>query len=155
MKSLVVYCSAFGNTKKVAQAMAEEVGTKAIEAQDFTEESLKGLDLLFVGSPTQGGRPLPVLTNKIKSFSQDSFAGLAVATYDTRFAQDGHGWFLKILTKTIGYAAEKLANSLKDKDANIVGEPAGFIVDDKEGPLARGELERAKKWAKQICNLIA
>jgi len=36
------------------------------------------------------------------------------------------------------------------KGGRLVAEPEGFIVENKEGPLKQGELERANKWAKQL-----
>lgn len=155
MKSLVIYCSAYGNTQKVAEEIAKTIKCQAIEAKDVKEADLKGIDLLIVGSPTQGGQALPVLNEKIKQLPNDLFVGVAVATFDTRFAQNDHGFFLKMLTKTIGYAAEKLAKSLQIKGANVIGEPTGFIVTGKEGPLANGEIDRAQDWAKNIQSLIA
>ncbi len=36
------------------------------------------------------------------------------------------------------------------KDGYLAAEPEGFIVEDSEGPLKKGELERAAIWAKGI-----
>ena len=38
----------------------------------------------------------------------------------------------------------------RKKAAYVVAEPEGFIVENKEGPLKEGELERATKWASQL-----
>ena len=37
-----------------------------------------------------------------------------------------------------------------EKGAQIVAEPAGFFIDESEGPLSAGELERAEAWAKAL-----
>jgi len=55
MKIAVVYYSLSGNTKKVANAIAEELGTAAQSVKDELE--LEGVDLLFVGSDGYRGKP--------------------------------------------------------------------------------------------------
>jgi hypothetical protein len=69
-----------------------------------------------------------------------------VAVFDTRFAKNAHGIGLRLLMNTIGFAAEKMARALQQKGGRPLVEPAGFIVKDKEGPLKKGELERAVAW---------
>jgi hypothetical protein len=49
-----------------------------------------------------------------------------------------------------GYAAGRMAESLKKKGVSLVVPPEGFFVKDREGPLKEGELERAADWAKTI-----
>jgi len=39
---------------------------------------------------------------------------------------------------------------LKGKGGYLTAQPDGFIVEDSEGPLKKGELERAASWAKKI-----
>jgi flavodoxin len=55
-----------------------------------------------------------------------------------------------MLTKVFGYAAGRIADSLKAKGGRLVAEPDGFIVEDREGPLKQGELERAADWVKTV-----
>lgn len=55
MKSAVVYCSRSGNTRKVADAIAEDLGTTAKSVKD--DFTLEGVDLLFVGSGCYAGKP--------------------------------------------------------------------------------------------------
>ena len=50
----------------------------------------------------------------------------------------------------IHYAAERIARELTKKGGRLVAEPEGFIVEQKEGPLKQGELERADHWAKAM-----
>ena len=59
MKYLVVYDTAYGNTAAVAAAIREGLGADASarEVETLKPEDMKGVDLLVVGSPTQGGRP--------------------------------------------------------------------------------------------------
>jgi len=43
-----------------------------------------------------------------------------------------------------------IANELVRVGAEIVTEPRGFDVKDREGPLIEGELEKASRWAMDI-----
>ena len=57
MKALIIYDSFFGNTERVAQAIATALSDRAdVTARrvgDVRPEHLTGLDLLIVGSPTR------------------------------------------------------------------------------------------------------
>ena len=52
--------------------------------------------------------------------------------------------------RVIGYAAPRIAAALVSKGASLAAPPEGFIVEDKDGPLKAGELERAARWASEI-----
>lgn len=75
---------------------------------------------------------------------------VSVVCFDTRFLEKDLNFALRLLVKTIGYAAPKIANILKNKGGKLLIPPESFIVKGKKGPLAEGELERAKEWAKRI-----
>lgn len=47
-------------------------------------------------------------------------------------------------------AAGRIATILEYKGCYLAMEPEGFIVEDSEGPLKKGELERAATWARGI-----
>lgn len=60
MKSLVVYSSQSGNTKKLAQAVADALpGEKEVVAVDGAPEKLDGFDLVAVGFWLMAGKPDP------------------------------------------------------------------------------------------------
>jgi hypothetical protein len=54
------------------------------------------------------------------------------------------------MIKVFGYADTKMVKQLEKAGAKIALDSAGFGVKDSEGPLADGELERARVWAKKI-----
>jgi len=54
---LVVYDSLYGNTGKVAQAIADGVGAEAKPMGKVNPSEAKGLDLLIVGSPLMAVGP--------------------------------------------------------------------------------------------------
>jgi flavodoxin len=155
MKVLIVYDSYFGNTEKVAQAMGDALRPQAevdvLRVADVKPEQLAGLDALIVGSPTRAFSATPPVKQFVGSIPRDGLSGIKVAAFDTRIAVEETGpRFLALLVRVFGYAAEPLAKRLERKGGEPGAAPAGFIVQDSEGPLREGELERAADWAKQI-----
>lgn len=155
MKALVVYDSVFGNTEKVAQAMGQALGAQA-EAQalrvgDVKPEHLVGLDALIVGSPTRAFSPTPAIKKWLRSLPPNSLQGVTVAAFDTRFEVEKAGSaILTFLVRIFGYAAKPIGDRLAKKGGDLGVSPEGFFVEDTEGPLRDGELERAADWVRQL-----
>jgi len=155
MKSLVVYDSLFGNTEKVARTVQNALQTAKHQAKishvtSISPNELSKYDLLVVGSPTHGGRPTPEINSFLQSIPTDTNHPFKVAVYDTRMDPISVNKGLQLLMSLIGFAAPKMAKSLKQKGVKLAGEPAGFIVEDREGPLRTGELERVEQWANSL-----
>lgn len=151
MKTLVVYDSVFGNTKKVAQAIGDALGAQTLHVGDVKPEHLTGLDALVVGSPTRAFSPTPAAKKWLQSLASQSLNGIKVAAFDTRMnVQEINSGILTALTKVFGYAAEPMAARLVKKGGTQAMPAAGFFVEGSEGPLKDGELERAATWAKQL-----
>jgi len=155
MKALVVYDSVFGNTEKVALAVAEALGPKdsvtARRVGEVKPEHLDGLSLLVVGSPTRAFRPTPATTGFVGSLPPDALQGVGVAAFDTRISTaDTNSRFLNFMVKLFGYAAEPIAAKLQKKGGKLAAAPEGFFVSGTEGPLKDGELQRAALWGRQV-----
>ena len=144
MKALIVYDSVYGNTEKIARAIAEAITpsdeVKVVGAGEANPSELESIDLLIVGSPTHGGRPTPAVQNLLNKVPE--LQGINVAAFDTRIPTK--------LVKVFGYAAGRIANNLKKKSGTLIASPEGFFVTGGQGPLKEGELERAAAWAKGI-----
>jgi len=154
MDMLILYDSAYGNTEKIAQAMARAVtrpdSARVFLVRDPSLPDIQAADIIIVGSPTQGGRPTEDIQNYLNNLPPDVLVNKLVAAFDTRFGINEHGFGLKLLMKTIGFAAPRIAASLKAKGGRLVIAPEGFIVEDKEGPLRAHEVERAASWIQKI-----
>ena len=144
MKALIVYDSVYGNTEKIARAIAEAITpsgeVKVLGVGEANPSELASTDLLIVGSPTHAGRPTPAvqaLLNKVPKLQ-----GINVAAFDTRSQSK--------LVKVFGNAAGRIARNLKGKGGNLIASPEGFLVTGTKGPLKEGEMERAAAWAKGI-----
>ena len=155
MKALVVYDSVFGNTEKVAQAIGDALGTpedvSVLRVGDVKPEQLVGVQVLIVGSPTRAFSPTPATKAMLKAIPAEALNGVKVAAFDTRISmEDTDSGFLRTMVKVFGYAAKPIADRLESKGGELVLAPQGFYVQDSEGPLKEGELERAVAWAKQV-----
>lgn len=144
MKTLIIYDSAYGNTEQIAKAIGAAIAgdVMVVRAGGTDPAGLGSSDLLIVGAPTYGGRPMPPVKELLDRMPESVVKGVRVAAFDTRFA----GRFAKVF----GYAADRIAEELKAKGGVLAIPPEGFIVEGKKGPLRQGELERAAAWAKEL-----
>lgn len=155
MKILIVYDSFFGNTQKIAEAIAEGFHMKQniimAKAADFTGVDVSGYGLLISGSPTRGFRPSPDTMAFLKSIKPHSLEGMKVAAFDTRIELETikTGVFRFMVDKG-GYAAKGIIKELEKKGGIPVADPKGFFVTGTEGPLKENEAIRASEWARQI-----
>jgi len=79
MNTAVVYGSVTGNTRRVAEAIAAEVGVGARPAREV--RSLDGCELLFLGSGVYGGVPARAVRRLLRG--TESLAGVKVALFGT------------------------------------------------------------------------
>lgn len=77
MNFLVVYYSKGGKTRKVAEAIGEGLGCKAVDADTETLD-ISGTDVLVVGSGTYGGLPGPKLVEFLKNLPQTTACKAAI-----------------------------------------------------------------------------
>jgi flavorubredoxin len=171
MKALVVYESMFGNTQKVAQAIAEGLSTgMQVDVQEVgvaPDRIGDQIGLLVVGAPTHAfglsrestrrqaaeqadgslisrGRGVREWIGGMKKPNKK----LAVATFDTRMAMPS---WLKI-APTAGPSIEKRLRKLGLKAAKP---SESFVVGDTTGPLETGELERARGWGRLLASQVS
>ncbi len=150
MRSLVVYDSQFGNTEHVAQVIAKVLGdygpARAAHIHETSLTQLRDIDLLVVGSPTQGGHATADIRDFIKRLPPDALRRPKIACFDTRMRAPR--WLGR-------FAAPQLARQFRHLDIALVAPPEGFIVKERAGPLADGEAERAAEWGRAIARDIA
>lgn len=152
MFALVVYDSLYGNTDAIAHAIGEGLGGGArvgvMNYRDVSPRDVERADILVVGCPTHAFRPTPEIVAFIDALPP--LAGKSVAAFDTRIAAADAPAVLRWIMSFAGYAADVIARKLREKGGAVSGEPDGFIVMGKEGPLKSGEAERAAAWARSI-----
>ena len=160
MRALVVYETMWGNTGEIAASIADGIRTQRgvedvqlVEAAQAAEEIPAHVDLVVVGGPTHA-------FSMSKSSTRDSArqqgatadpdrgirewieglttppSPLMVATFDTR----------TVAPRLPGSAAKKALKKLVALGFRPAVKPESFGVHGYSGPLADGELERARVW---------
>lgn len=149
MHALVVYDSQFGNTERIAVAIADTFRTtgeaRLVHVDPARPLDLDGIDLLILGSPTQGWQPTKAMQALLASLTPQQLRGRVVACFDTRFQKPR--WIT-------GSAARRMTASLRHLGVSLLVPPESFFVEGKEGPLLTGELGRAAIWARTQLNRL-
>jgi flavodoxin len=157
MNSIVIYASHYGNTRKVAEAIASGLQTRGT-VRVFRVDSAPalippGTDLLVVGGPTEVHGMTRPMVQFFDRMEPDVLAGIAAAGFDTR---------LRWPRWLSGSAGAGIASRLHHFGARVVVPAESFYVEgsasDKDGKtpqLVTGELERAAAWAISVADALA
>jgi len=96
MKTLVVYDSTYSNTEKIAKAIGSGIkgDVKVLRTAEANPADFASFNLIVIGSPTYGGRPMPSVADLMNKISESAVKGKNVAAFDTR-----------IPTKIVKYSA--------------------------------------------------
>lgn len=163
MNTLIVYESAWGNTKAVAEAVATGLSSddppQVVSVETAPPLQELEVDLLVVGAPThafglsragtredahlRGGEMLPMGMRDWIGAAETS--RLAVAAFDTHVRHPN----------LPGAASRSAAKKLRRLGCTLVVDPESFYVDGYEGPLLPGELERARSWGSELGRRVA
>jgi hypothetical protein len=173
MSALVIYESMFGNTKRVALAIADGISTKlpvqTLEVGDAPEEIPPGVDLLVVGGPTHvHGMSSPrtrasaaertsgaIVSERIgiREWLDRARVGtfeVPAAAFDTRI--NGRELFT-------GSAAKGYVRGLRSAGFRVDQPPHSFLVAAKAPPesdaLLPGELDEAWTWGQALAARVA
>jgi len=150
MQTLVVFDSKFGNTEKIAEAIARGVGSLA-EVRITSADAARALealtarpDLVLVGGPTQNHGPSAGLRAFLDALPA-VLGGVPAACFDTRYR--GPAWLM-------GSAAGAAAKALAKAGAEAIAPPESFFI-VRRGPmplqtLEPGEIERAEAWGRAV-----
>jgi flavodoxin len=144
MKTLIIFDSMYGNTEKIAKAVASGISgdIKVLKAGEAHLLDIINIGLLVLGLPTQGGRYTKPIAAFLNEISGQIKKGTIIAFFDTRMPS---AW-----VKIFGFAAGKMADYFKKEGFQIVVPPEPFFVQGAQGPLQDGEPERAVAWGKDI-----
>lgn len=150
MSSFVIYGSRFGNTQKVAEAIADVLRRRGdvqlLPAEEASGVSPRPGDLLVVGGPTEGHTMTPVVRQCLDGMSAKGLQGVTAAAFDTRV-----GWPRWLS----GSAAAAIARRLRRLGARVVHPEGSFLVTRNNPALEPGELERASAWAATLAEVAA
>ena len=161
MRTLVTYVSNTGNTRKVADAIFEELPQeKEIKEVSGVTEGLEGYDLIFVGFPINAFGPNP----RAREFLEKHTAGSRIAIFITHGAPDEHDdvqtWMEKARHAASGAEVVGVFNCQGEVDPAVVD----FLLksDDPKlrefgeaAPLTKGQpdesrLQKARAFARKV-----
>ena len=170
MSAIVVYESVYGNTRAVAEAIAEGLGDASSLPVHEAPEHVRGHELVVVGGPTHmhgmatsqsrqaavealhedgnahqiepGATEEPGLRTWMRDLPEGH--GIKAAAFDTRV--DRSPWLT-------GAASRGIAKRLRRRGYDVV-DSESFLVEESEGPLAEGELDRAREWGRKLASLL-
>jgi len=145
-KAIVVYESKYGNTKLVAETIAE--GMKEVEGTETVVSEVKEVDLnklpdydaILVGSPNHIGGPTRGIKNFIDRLGKLPLEGKLFPVFDTYLGKD----FQKAVKKTERRIGEKVPG------AKLAAPGLSIRVQGMKGPISEGELPKCKEFGNKI-----
>jgi menaquinone-dependent protoporphyrinogen IX oxidase len=152
MKGIVVYDTSYGNTKKIAEAIAETLKESGVEVDFFDVKDVKksiprDYDFLVLGSPTRFGTMSFAIKGFLGKVKTEEWISKPFAAFDTenpenieRARAENKEWS----------AAEKISEKLRDKKMNQLLPVLKAAVLGQKGPLQEGEIERTKDYAREL-----
>jgi flavodoxin len=153
MQTTVIYDTKFGNTEKIAEAIARGASAlgnvRLVDTAEAVEPLAERVDLVFVGGPTQRRSMSPALRAFVDRLTGSGLPGVATASFDTRYRGS---------TLIMGSAAAEAAKRLAKAGARLVARPESFYI-GRGGSLERqaleaGEVERAEAWGRAVSGAV-
>ena len=147
MKGIVVYDSSHGNTKKIAETIAETLKESGLEVDNFYVKDVKKLsakdyDFMVLGSPTRFGTMSFTVKGFLGKVKIKEWMNKPFAAFDTELREN--------IEKKEGSAAEKIAEKLREKQMNQMLPVLKAVVLGMKGPLQEDEIERTKEYARKL-----
>jgi flavodoxin len=139
MKTLVLYDSKYGNTKIIAESIAQILEGQLAFITDFNPEMLAEVDLLVVGSPIHGWHASEDIGKFLAHLEKSELKGKFVAAFDTGYD-----------SKFAGNAAAKIEKALQKAGGKPLISTHKFVVTKGEGPLGPDEISNANVWAHDL-----
>ena len=152
MRGILIYDTSYGNTRKIAETIAETLKDSGIEVDVFCVKDAKKLsakeyDFLVLGSPTRFGTMSFAVKGFLGKVKSKEWMNKPFAAFDTENPENIER--ARIENKEWS-AGEKIAAKLKDKQMNQLLPVLKAVVLGQKGPLKEGEIERAKEYARAL-----
>jgi menaquinone-dependent protoporphyrinogen IX oxidase len=156
MKGIVIYDTSYGNTKKIAEKIAETLKESGItidlvHVKDAKKLNANDYNFMIIGSPTKFGTMSFAVKSFLGKMKAEEWINKPFAAFDTenpenveRARAENKEWS----------AAEKIALKLKEKKMNQLAPVLKALVLDWKGPLLEGEIERTNNYAKQLASKL-
>ena len=156
MKATVVYDSYYGNTKQVAEAIADELRAEGHEAEVRSVRERHGPaldgDVLFLGSPVRMG----AVTGRVKRYVKNLDTGywnsrpLVVFTTTLQLPEDASQEKLDAQEKYDRAAGRKLRDLARSRGLLSVDEHLWAEVAGMKGPLTEEAIPKTKQFTRDV-----
>ena len=151
MKGIVIYDTSYGNTKEIAETIAETLKEAEIQVDILHVKKVKldgkDYDFIIIGSPTKWGTMSFTMKRFLGKIKSETWASKPFAAFDTELPDN----IEKTETENKNWsAAEKIAEKLTDKNLKQMLPVLKAVVLEKKGPLKDGEIERTKDYTKEL-----
>ena len=148
-KAAIIYESVYGNTKIVAEAIAEGLKDAGVEAtlhvlKGFDTATLKDYDAVLVGSPNHVGGATIAMRRFIGKLGKLKLEGKWVAAFDT-YGGSAHAQALKKMSDGLAKSAPGMKLVIPGLSVKVLG---------MKGPIADGELPRCREFGKGFANKL-
>jgi flavodoxin len=161
MKGIVLFRSHYGNTKQVADSIAQQIITLGHEAivQDVRQKlpDLQGLDFVMIGSPTRFARADGKALKVLKELKKKGFVEKPVAVFDTYGPVPTDPKELEKSRKWLyPGAAGIMQRAAKEQGLNVYPEILRCeVLGGLKGPLAEQQLKKAAAFAKEFISMAS
>ena len=149
-RTIIIYESKYGNTRLVAEAIAEGVrevsGVEPMvrELGEVNLEEFSGFEAIIIGSPNHMGNATRGIRKFIDGLGKINLEGKLVAVFDTYMAKDFEK-AVKKMEKQIGEKAPSLALAVPGLSVR---------VDGMKGPVTEGELPKCQDFGVGVRNRL-
>jgi len=139
MKGIVIFDTTYGNTRKIAETIAETLKESGIETDAYQFKDVKKLsshdyDFLVLGSPTRFGRMSFAFKGFLDKVKSEEWKGRPFAAFDTQNPEN--------IERKETCASEKIAETLKERQMRQLLPVLKAVVLGAKGPLQEAEIER-------------
>lgn len=149
-RAIIIYESKYGNTKLVADAIAEgirQVSGVEPAVRELGEVDPGGLaefDAVIIGSPNHIGNATRSIRKFIDELGKINLDGKLTAVFDTYMGKD----FEKTVKKMEKQISEKIPSLL------LAAPGLSIRVDGMKGPITEGELPKCQDFGVRIGNQL-
>ena len=147
--AIVIYDSVYGNTEKVARALAEgleksgSVKVTLSRTIDTDVAKLSEYDIALVGAPTHAWNASEPMHKFLDKIGESVLKGKKAFAFDT-----------KMKSRLAGSGAKHIEERLTKLGAEIVKERMSGIVKGREGPLEEGTENKFTSIGLEIAKMV-
>jgi flavodoxin len=160
VQALILFRSHYGNTRKVAEALAAELtalghGSVVHDLRRKLPDP-EGVDLVFIGAPTRMAKVTRRALRVLKRLGKRGFSRKPIAIFDTygplpakpEDLEKGRKWLYP-------GAAGIMQNAARTIGLNVYPDTLRSEVKGMKGPLAEDALDRARAFVKEFISAVA